>query len=183
MQKYGSKRDKTLAAKGQAVREGLSVWEAEQVMDVELFLEGQTKWEADSPHCLMMLYKMFQHAADQGWKEVEQMVCQGCQHKFPKLYPEVDISTVQPVGPQTSNEEIQSLYLEVYKLQRLLGSPPESQNWWRRWCLPLKTTKGGNKGKHQKWQWGPSQQTADSQGAEPLGGGGEKPLWKEALPR
>ena len=52
--------------------------EAEQVMDIELFLEGQTKWEADTPHCLMMLYEMFQHAAAQGQKEVEWMVCQGC---------------------------------------------------------------------------------------------------------
>ena len=66
MQKYGSKRDKALAAKGWAVREGLSVQEAEQVMDVKLFLEGQTKWEADIPHHLMMLYEMFQHAADKG---------------------------------------------------------------------------------------------------------------------
>ena len=40
--------------------------------DVELFLEGQARWEADSPHHLMMLYKMFQHAADQGQKEAEQ---------------------------------------------------------------------------------------------------------------
>ena len=42
-------------------------------MDVELFLEGQAKWEADSPHYFMMLYKMFHHAMDQGQKEVEQM--------------------------------------------------------------------------------------------------------------
>ena len=54
MQKYGSKRDKVLATKGWATKEGLSVWEAERVMDIELFLEGQTKWEADSPHHLMM---------------------------------------------------------------------------------------------------------------------------------
>ena len=65
MQKYGSKRDKALAAKGWAAKEGLSVWEVEWVMDLELFLEGQTKWEADSPHCLMMLYEMFWHAVDQ----------------------------------------------------------------------------------------------------------------------
>ena len=44
-------------------------------MDVELFLEGQTKWEEDSPHHLVMLYEMFKHAADEGWKEGEQMVC------------------------------------------------------------------------------------------------------------
>ena len=30
----------------------------------------------------------------------------------------------QLVGPQTSREEFKSLYYEVYKLQRLLGSPP-----------------------------------------------------------
>ena len=53
--KYGSKRNKGLAAKGRAAKEGLSVWEAKRVMDVELFLEGQAKWEADSPICLMML--------------------------------------------------------------------------------------------------------------------------------
>ena len=49
--KYGSKRDKTIAAKGWAAKEGLSIWEAERVMGVELFIEGQAKWGADSPHC------------------------------------------------------------------------------------------------------------------------------------
>ena len=77
MQKYESKRDKALAAKGQAAKEALSVQEAGRVMDIELFLEGQAKWEADSPHYLMMLYKMFHHAADQGRKDAEQTVCQG----------------------------------------------------------------------------------------------------------
>ena len=41
--KYGSKRDKALAAKGWAAKEGLSVQEAKRVMDVELFLKGQGK--------------------------------------------------------------------------------------------------------------------------------------------
>ena len=71
VQKYGSKKGKATSTKGQAAKEGLSVWEMERVMDIELFLEGQTKWEADSPHHLMMLYEMFQHAADQGQKEAE----------------------------------------------------------------------------------------------------------------
>ena len=93
-------------------------------MDIKLFLEGQTRWKADSPHCLVMIHEMFQHATDQGWKEVEQMVCRGCQHELPKLDPEADISSIQLVGPQTSKEEIQSLYYEVYKLCRLLGSSP-----------------------------------------------------------
>ena len=79
----GVKGTRLLPPKKQAVKEGLSVQEAEQVMDVELFLEGQTKWETYSSHCLMMLYEMFQHAVAQGWKEVEQMVCQGCQQELP----------------------------------------------------------------------------------------------------
>ena len=93
-------------------------------MDIELFLKGQSGWEADSPHCLMMLHEMFQHASEQGQKEAECMVCQGHQNGLPKLDPEVDIPTVQLVGPQTSRKEIESLYYEVYKLWRLLGSPP-----------------------------------------------------------
>ena len=44
-------------------------------MDVELFLEGQARWEADSPHCLMILHEMFQHTLEQGQKEAEHMVC------------------------------------------------------------------------------------------------------------
>ena len=69
--KYRSKRDKAAATKGWAAWEGQSVQEMERMMDVELFLEGQTKCEEDSPHRLVMLYKMFRHAADEGQKEAE----------------------------------------------------------------------------------------------------------------
>ena len=71
VKRYRSKRDKAAATKGWAAREGRSVWETERMMDVELFLKGQTKWEEDSPHWLVMLYKMFKHAAGEGQKEVE----------------------------------------------------------------------------------------------------------------
>ena len=74
MLKYGSKRDKSLPAKGWADRDTLSVQEAEQLMDVKLFLKGQAGWEADSPHHLVMLHEIFQHASEQGWKEAECMV-------------------------------------------------------------------------------------------------------------
>ena len=92
-------------------------------MDVELFLEGQAKWEADSPNCLVILNEMFQHASGQGQKEAEHMVCQGCRHRFPKLDPEADVPAIQLVGPKTNRKEIESLYYEVHKLQRLPGSP------------------------------------------------------------
>ena len=44
-------------------------------MDVELFLELQNSWPEDSPHHLVILHEMFQHAAIEGWKEVEQTIC------------------------------------------------------------------------------------------------------------
>ena len=45
--------------------------EMERVMDVDLFLEIQNKLTEDSPHCLVILYEMFQHAAIEVQKEVE----------------------------------------------------------------------------------------------------------------
>ena len=124
VKRYGSKRDKALATKGQAAKEGRSVWETERIMDVELFLKEQTQWEEDIPHCLVMLYEMFKHTPDEGQKEAEWTVHHGCQQGLPKLDPEADVSAIQLLGPQTTREEIQSLYLEVYKIQRLPGSLP-----------------------------------------------------------
>ena len=113
VKRYGSKRDKDAAAKGWATKEGRSVQETERMMDVELFLKGQTKWEEDSPHQLVMLYEMFKHAADEGQKEAEWMVYRGCWQGLPKLDPEVDISAIQLIGSQMMKEEILSIYLEV----------------------------------------------------------------------
>ena len=124
VKKYKNKRGKAAATKGWAAQEGQSVRETERIMDVELFLEVQTKWEKDSPHWLVMLSEMFRHTTDEGQKEVECMVCRGCWEGLPKLDPEVDLSAIQFVGPKTIKEEILSLYLEVYKQQRLPGSPP-----------------------------------------------------------
>ena len=98
--------------------------ETKRVLDIEIFLEGQARWEKDSPYHLAMMYEMFRHATDEGQKEAEQTVCQGCQEGLPKLDPEADLSAVQLVGPKTTKEEILPLYQEVYKQQRLPGSPP-----------------------------------------------------------
>ena len=75
VEKYKSKRGKAVATKGQATWEGWSVPQTKRIIDVELFLEGQTKWDEDSPHQLVMLYEMFRHATNEGWKEAEQTVC------------------------------------------------------------------------------------------------------------
>ena len=44
-------------------------------MDVELFLRIQDRWAEDSPHCVVILYEMFQHAATKGQKEAEWVIC------------------------------------------------------------------------------------------------------------
>ena len=93
-------------------------------MDVELFLESQAQWEEDSPHHIAIMHEMFQHATAEGWKGAEWIIHQGCQQNLPQLNPEVGIPAIYLVGPETSKEELQELYLEVYKLHRLPGSPP-----------------------------------------------------------
>ena len=110
--------------------------EMERVMDVDLFLGAQDQWAEDSPHCLTILHEMFLHAASKGQKEAEQVICQGHWQHMPQLNPEAGISTVQLVRLETSREELLDIYLEVYKLHRLSGSPPENQPSWKR-CLPL----------------------------------------------
>ena len=111
-------------AKQQATDEWKLVQETERVMDVELFLGIQDDWAEDSPHCLVILYEMFRHAAIEGQKEVEHIIHQGCWQTLPQLNPEVSVPTVQLVKPQMTKEELLEIYLEVYKLHRLPGSPP-----------------------------------------------------------
>ena len=52
------------------------------------------------------------------------MVYQGHWQGLFKLDSEADLSAIQLVGPKTTKEEIISLYLKVYKQQRLPGSLP-----------------------------------------------------------
>ena len=43
---------------------------------------------------------------------------------MPMLNLEVGMPTIELVGPETSREELLEIYLEVYKLHWLPGSPP-----------------------------------------------------------
>ena len=65
------KHNKSLTAKEWVSAEGLSVREMEHHMDVEMFLDGYAGWEVGSPHCPVILHKMFQYAMEQGGKEAE----------------------------------------------------------------------------------------------------------------
>ena len=69
--KYCNKQEKTQEAKLRSAVEQRLVHELERVMDVDLFLEIQSKWAEDSPHHLVILHEMFCHAASEGEKEAE----------------------------------------------------------------------------------------------------------------
>ena len=99
------------------------------------------KWIA--PHHLVIRCEMFEHVLEQGQKEAECMICWGYQHSLPKLDPKADISAIQLVGPHTSREEFKSLYYEVYKLQRLLGSPQRARTCGRSGVLPRRLPGAG----------------------------------------
>ena len=74
--------------------EGLSIWEMECHMDVDMFLDRYVRWEVGNPHWSVILHEMFLHTAKQGQKEVEQMICRGHQHGLLKLDLQADISAV-----------------------------------------------------------------------------------------
>ena len=49
---------------------------------------------------------------------------------MPQLNPEAGAPTIQLVGPDTTKEELMEIYLKVYKLHRLPGSPPGKPVIW-----------------------------------------------------
>ena len=145
---------------------------------------GRARWEEDSPQHLMILHEMFQHALEQGQKEAEHMICQGCWHGLPKLDLEADISGCPAGrGPRPVGEEFKSLYYEVYKLWRLLESAPGEPELVAEVVPSLEDCQGQERGEMPQTMGSPIQLTSGPQGAGPLGGRGGIPLWKGVLLR
>ena len=67
--------NKSQTAREWAIEVGLSVREAEQRLDTELFLDEYPRWELGAPDQSIILHEMFLHAAKQGQKEVERFIC------------------------------------------------------------------------------------------------------------
>ena len=63
---YYSKREKFQMAKNRSAEDYRLVHELKQAIYMELFLELQNSWPEDSPHHLVILHEMFQHAAMEG---------------------------------------------------------------------------------------------------------------------
>ena len=156
VKKYGSKREKFQVAKQQATDEHRPVQEMEQVMDVELFLEGQARWEEDSPHHLAIIHEMFQHAAAEGWKEAEWIVHQGCQQKLPQLNPEAGLPFIwwDQKPPKKNCRSYTWRFTNFTDFQGLLLG---NQHYLKRYCPPSKTAKGRGRKGHLQPQSGPIQ--------------------------
>ena len=106
-------------------KERRNVWKGSRALHgCDMFLDEYPLLEVGGPHCLIILKGMFVHATELGWKEAERLICWGHQHGLLRLDPETDVPAVQPVGYQTSQEEIRGLFHEVYMLKRLPGLPP-----------------------------------------------------------
>ena len=77
---------------------GLSIREAEQRLDAKLFQDEYPRWDIGAPHQSIILHEMFLHTAEQGEKEGERFIQQGCQHSLPRPDPGADLPTMKPVG-------------------------------------------------------------------------------------
>ena len=115
---YSHKWNKSAAAKKRAQAEGISVWEVEQCLDTDLFLDENLQWEASSPHQSVILQGMFAHVETAGWKEIKWAIHCGYWQSYPGLNDKVEVPAIQLVGFKTTREDIQELYNDVYQLKR-----------------------------------------------------------------
>ena len=123
MLRYGDRMEKSHMALRRVEEEGLSIREAERVIESEMFLDEYPWWELGTPHWAVILHKMFLHAAEWGRKEAKHMCCWGHQSHILEPNPKADQSAMELVGYWMSRQEVQDIYHSVYLLQRCPGSP------------------------------------------------------------
>ena len=123
MLKYGDRMEKSQVACHRVEEEGLSLREAERVIESKLFLDETPWWGLWTPHQSVILHEMFLHTAGWGQKEAECMCCKGCWSSIPEPNPEADQSAMELVGYRMSRKEIRNVYHSVYLLRRSPGFP------------------------------------------------------------
>ena len=148
--------------KSQTTREtGLLVREAEWKIDAELFLNEYPRWKLGAPHQSVILHKMFLHAAEQGQKEAERLICQGHQGTTSGPNLEAGQSAMELVGYWTSCKQMWNIYHSVYLLRRSPGLPPcvdQKRGRAIHWILSSLTS-------HLHWQVYPTA-TGEAQGSK-----------------
>ena len=128
---YGGCIKRSQVAQERAREEGISVWESERWVDLELFLDEYPQWGLGTPHWSVVLHEMFLHAKEWGRKEAECMFCWGCWDSVFEPDPGVDQSAMELVGYWTSWKEMRDIFHNVYLLKRSPGSPSCGE-WQRR---------------------------------------------------
>ena len=103
---YTGKWNKLAAAQKQAQAEGISVQEAEQHLDIDLFLDECPHQKASSPQHSVILQGMFAHAKMAGQKEFEWAICHGHWQSYPGLDAKVEVPAIQLVGFKTTGDKI-----------------------------------------------------------------------------
>ena len=116
--KYDHRVGKTTVAKRLAAEKSISVWEAERWLDAKLFLDEIPKWKPGRPHHSLLYQKMFAPVKAARLKKYHRGICQGYWQPSPGRSPQVEVSAMGLLTPQTMHEEILALYKEVYQLKR-----------------------------------------------------------------
>ena len=129
---YGGRLRKSQTTREQAKEAGLSIWEAEHQIDTDLFLDKYPWLELGTPHWSFILHKMFLHATEQGWKDVERLICWGHWGSMWRPELEADQSALELLGYQTSQKEILDICHSVYLLRRSPSLPPCVSQWRRK---------------------------------------------------
>ena len=128
---YGGCIERSQVARERAKDQGISVWESERMVDLELFLNEYPWWGLGTPHWSVVLHKIFLHTAGWGQKEVECMFHWGHRGSVPEPDPRADQSAMELVGYQMSWKEMRDIYHSMYLLRRSPGSP-SCGKWQRR---------------------------------------------------
>ena len=112
---------KTTAAK-RLVREwNISVREVEQQLDADAYLGEQWQWVPSRLHHKYLCQQMFLHAAATGQSEHDYAIHWGQREPSPEWDLGVEPTTMELICPNSTQEDIEDLYWDVYQLWRLPG--------------------------------------------------------------
>ena len=117
--KYENRTAKAAMAKRLAREKNISVREAEQWLDANVYLEEQWKWMAGRLHHEYLCQQMFAPAATTGWSEHDCAIHWGWRKPSPEWDLAVEPTAMELVHPNSTHEDIGDLYQDVYQLQRL----------------------------------------------------------------
>ena len=107
---------KTTVAKRLAEEKGISVREVERQLDTDAYLKEHQWWVPGGLHCQFLLQQMFLHAAATGQREYDHAIHQGGWEPSAEQDLEAKLSSMEPISPESTREEIAEIYCDVFQL-------------------------------------------------------------------